>query len=79
MKEKIFYYAPSNDAYVVMSEEDYNLVNELIDLNAKVFDDHEVCLPEDIIAIDPEFYNRERQIQKLLNMTDEEFANIIIY
>ena len=79
MPEKIFYYAMNNDAYVVMSEEDYNTINELIDLNAKVFDEHEVCLPEDIIAIDPEFYNRERQIQKLLNMSDEEFANVILY
>lgn len=77
---KRFYYAQSNDAYVTMSVSDYNLINELIDLNAKVFDENEdVCLPEEILAIDPEFYNRERQIQQLLHMSDDEFADLILY
>jgi len=76
MSEKIFYYAMNNDAYVVMPEEDYNTVNELIDMNAEVLDAYD----ENLIAeIPDEFYIRERQIQKLLNMTDDEFAMCILY
>ena len=79
MREKTFYLSCNPDDYVVMSEDDYNRVQKLIELNARVFDEHDVCLPEDILAIDPEFFNREKEIQRFLNLSDEEFDNIILY
>ena len=68
----------SNDAYVELTDSDFAELESLIDYNAKIADETEDPVFE-IAQRNPKFAANEKRIQELLQMTDEEFNNIIIY
>ena len=75
---KKFYYAMSNDAFVEVTDTEYAELENLIEQNASIIDEHDASVFE-TAERSPLFAANEKRIQQILRMTDEQFNNTILY